>query len=291
MPGTAKVSFARVNRRNPDQLTFDRRPFAVDMQALADSGRLRAGRGTRTYIAGDLQTVDQGAYMIGVLGYQVTEEVRSFAEEGMSWIKGQTTVTEGALRDTTVPFAVDMRSDRRWVAFAPSARIQPSGFAAVFREVLNAAVRELDLWPSDWDVDLVTSPSTIRAWVEAHPRVFKLSRVVRTTNPGVDLSDERARMAALRARTKKEEYTAGYAQDLKVSDNPAFEEAIEGVEQGDVDIRMTARGDGRNVTFSSTKRHDESSVEAFDGDLVRGMELVLTALKGYSAGRSGDPSG
>lgn len=290
MPARVRVAFARINRRNPDQQPLAPRTFREDMEVLGNSGRLRSQRGNRTFIAGDLAIVDDGTYMIGVLGHEVVEEVRAFDEAAGSWVKGATTVAEGALRDTTVPFAVDLRSDRRWVAFAPSSRIQPAGFAIAFQEVLNAAVRQLDLWPTDWEVDLVTSTSTIRAWVAQHPNVFKLSRTVRMTNPGLNLDDERERMQALGARVKEEEYRASRGSTLRVRDNPAFDEAIEGVERGDVDVRLTARGEGTTEDrFNSKKQPDSTYVDDFEGDLVRGMELVLDALRGYTNRRAGGP--
>jgi hypothetical protein len=62
--------------------------------------------------------------MTGVLGFAVVDQIRSFDEETWSWTKGETVALRGAPSATTVPFAVDLRADRRWVAFATSNNIR-----------------------------------------------------------------------------------------------------------------------------------------------------------------------
>jgi hypothetical protein len=292
MAAQTRIQFARINRRNPEQQPLDPRSFREDMEILGQRGSLRSQRGSRIYIAGDLEFVEED-FMIGVLGYAVEEDIRSFAEDGQSWIKGETLHAEGATRETVAPFAVDLRSQRRWVAFAPSGRIQAASFSLSFAEVLNVAVRELDLWPTDWEVDLVTSVSAIRAWIDHHPRVFKLRRKVKMTNPGLSLDEERARMRQLGAFSKVETISAGRNKTLNVTDNETFDEAIEGVERGDVEIQLRARGGSPDTEdrFSSTENPDETLVDAFGSDLVRGRELALTALKTYSDMRASEGIG
>src|SRR6266545_5352803 len=91
-------------------------------------------------------------------------------------------MAEGASRRTTVPFAVDLREDRRWVAFAPSARIQPASFRRGFAAVLNTAVARLQLWPSEWEFDLVLQKRTVEEWIAEHDQVFYFRRKVKLTN-------------------------------------------------------------------------------------------------------------
>jgi hypothetical protein len=262
-------------------------PWVRDPLRRTWSGLLKAARpsrrGDRTWIAADLTIDPTEQYLTGVLGFSVVEQVRQFEDGLFSWIKGETTEAEGALNETTVPFAVDLRDARRWVGFSPSARIRPAGFANGFQAVLNEAVRALELWPTDWEVDLLTSKTTVRAWVNVHPQVFRFVRRIRFSNPGLNLDGDRQQMRQLRADLKEERFRAPRGGTLRIEDNEVFEEMIEGIETGDVWIDLSAREPGRIAKFVSSDQVDESTISDFTGDVQTGMELVLEAVKGYSA--------
>src|SRR6266508_3556064 len=116
-PTMRQVAFGRLNRRVPDQQSFARRPFAEDMRALAESRQTRAEIDEREWLAADLTVDVSGDFMTGILGYAEAELRRDFEDQAFSWIKGRTSMAEGASRRTTVPFAVDLREDRRWGSF------------------------------------------------------------------------------------------------------------------------------------------------------------------------------
>ncbi len=167
------------------------RPFAQDMLDLANSHRTEAIIQNNRWIASDMEVRDRGAGMVGLLGFAVSDQFRSFAEEDYSWLKGSTFGYTGAQEDTVVPFAVDLRDHRRWVAVATSARIQHARFATGLAAVLNQAVMELGLLPTDWEVDTISSPSNLLEWVARHSEIIRLRRVVKFSNPGRDLDRDR----------------------------------------------------------------------------------------------------
>lgn len=269
------------------------RPFAEDMQALAESHRTRytventAGRPDRTWIAADMSIDPSGDFMIGVLGFSIVDQVRAFDEDSWSWTKGETTALHGAPSATTVPFAVDLRNERRWVAFATSTNIRQINFGAGFQFVLNQAVSELGLWPTNWEFDLVLSRGTVRQWINDHPQVFRLVRTLRFSNPGIDLDAERAAMRALGAERLREEYSAPRSGLLETGGDE-FERKLEGVETGDATLRVYAREGRTHVEFRSSDHADYTTVDEFGDDLVRGMELVLEALRRYRSDTAND---
>lgn len=73
MARNRRVVFGRINRRNPNQETFEERAFADDMAALADSHltmytqESTAGRPVRRWIAGDMTVTPGGDFLTGVL--------------------------------------------------------------------------------------------------------------------------------------------------------------------------------------------------------------------------------
>lgn len=283
-----RVVFGRINRRNPNQETFEEREFAEDMIALAESHRTTftakstAGRPGRRWIAGDMVALLDGDFMTGVLGYSEQQQQMTFDDESFSWMKGDVADSDAASEQTIVPFAVDLRDHNRWVAFAPTARLQPSSFRNGFEKVLNSAVADLGLMPTAWEVDLVTSTSLIREWLGRHPRVYKMTRTLKFSNPGKNLDEDRRQMRALAANRKTEEFAAPARRTLDVS-SAEFEAKLEGTEKGDVDVQMEARGElgvGK-VKFNTRDSIDSSSVEDFGVDLQRGVEIVLRALQEY----------
>jgi hypothetical protein len=236
----------------------------------------------RHWIASDLELRNGGDTMVGVLGFAVVGELREFAEDDFSWVKGRTYLYQGAQPDTVVPFAVDLREHRRWVAVATSARIQHAAFAAGLQAVLNAAVEELGLMPADWEVDMVASRSNVLDWIAAHPHVKTFKRIVKFSNPGRSLDDDKADMRALGATVKETEYRAINGRALRLEKNPAFLELLEGMERGDVDVWLAAEQGGVRNRYSSKDRPDETYVSAFD-NLQDGMDRTLEALLVYSS--------
>ncbi|MDS1114243.1 hypothetical protein RD149_10725 [Gordonia westfalica] len=285
-----RVVFGRINRRNPKQETFESRTFAADMVALADSRHTvftqtsTGGRPGRRWIAGDMTPLPDGDFMTGVLGFSEQLQQMSFDDESFSWLKGAVDDADSASDQTLVPFAVDLREGQRWVAFATTARLQPTAFRNGFEKVLNTAVSELGLMPTEWEVDLVTSNTVIREWLQKHPQVYKLTRTLKFTNPGKNLDEDRRQMRALAANRKTEEFAAPARRNLDVNSDE-FLDKLEGTEQGDLDVKMEARGANNvgKVKFNSRKAVDSVEVEDFGYDLARGVEVVLAALREYVA--------
>jgi hypothetical protein len=286
-----KVVFARINRRRGVQDALSMRSFAEDMQTLAASHRTRHyERGTRerparTWFAADMRATPGGEFMMGTLGYSERQQHREFDAQTWSWLKGATQEADAASEQTVVPFAVDIRDDQRWVAFAPAPRLQPGGFRRGLELVLRQAVADAKVLGAEWDVDLVTSRASIEQWLEEHPRVFKLQRTVKFSNPGRDLDDDRTEMRALAARRKFEEFAAPPNRTLDTTSD-TFVAKLDGTETGDLELVMTARGEHgvREVRFNSRERADEDLVEDFV-DLEQGMEVVLAALREYVASK------
>lgn len=277
------VIFAKVNRRAPSTTTFGYRPFREDMITLAAAHNTEARLGDKLWIAADLTLDATGSFMTGVLGYEEEDELRNFENDAYSWKKGETTEATGAATQNLVPFAVDLRDGNRWVAFATSFKIRHAAFVEGFSAALNHAVGELGLFPSEWEVDLVTSKATIEEWLHEHPDVYSFTRVVRFTNPGRDFSEVRQAMRSLAARTAREKYDAASNSSLNLLGNPEFEERIEGVGTGDVQVEMEART-GPDNRFSSRDKPDRGRIDDFEGDLDRGTELVLAELQAYVTG-------
>jgi hypothetical protein len=124
--------------------------------------------------------------MMGVLGFSQPERLTDFDEETFSWIKGERRTEHGASERTMVPFAVDIREEYRWVAFATAYRIRPSGFARGLASTLTTAVTKAGKIPVEWDVDLVADVTEVEEWLERHPDVFHFERVLRLSQPCAD---------------------------------------------------------------------------------------------------------
>jgi hypothetical protein len=284
---TRTVVFGRINRRRDEQTKLGERTFAEDLRALAESRLTRAtiklsNGQDREWIAADLTIDPHNAYLTGVLGYTVVDRKTVFDEDSWSWVKGESAPAKGALPSTMVPFAIDLNSKGRWVAFVTSQSIRYQTFQQGFGAVLNVAVRALALWPSDWEFDLVTSRGTVRAWVRANPRVVKMVRKLQFSNPGLDLDDARRHMRALNATTMREEYQAVRNGALSTNSQD-FEDKLEGVETGDASIELWARpeGGGPTTRFKSATKSDSVLINEFGSDLHLGMELVQRALDHY----------
>jgi hypothetical protein len=283
-----KVIFARINRRRPGQQELEMRTFRDDMTELAASHLTRYVERRahdaldRTWIAADMEIQPDGDFMTGTLGFTTREERRVFEDQAWSWIKAPRDNTEAARPDAVAPFAIDLRENNRWLAFAPAPHLPAKTFIHGFRLVLVHAVAEANLVPADWEVDLVVSKDSITRWLEIHPAVHFLRRTVKFSNPGRDLDEDRAQMRALGARRKTEEFKAANRRILNIQ-SEAFQGKLDGTETGDLEIYLEARGapGTGNAVFKSTRAPDQRAVDTYGQDLIQGIEVVLGALRGY----------
>ena len=124
-----------------------------------------------------------------------------------------------------------------------------------------------------------------REWVADHPGIKTFRRIVKFSNPGRSLDSDKADMRALGATVKEVEYRALGGRDLKLTDNPAFAELLDGMDRGDVDVSMKAVQGNLESTYTSKDRPDNTFIDAFD-TLEDGMEGVLSALRIYSSQQS-----
>jgi hypothetical protein len=290
--GKRRVNFGRINRR--DQATLGDLTFGQEMQAMADLEKMELADGARTWIAADLTIDDAQTYLTGLLGFEDEDQRIHFDRENNSWKKGETETAEGASSKALVPFAVDLDDGARWVAFAQAPRIPPPTFRTGFELTLNAAREHLE-WPTNWEVDLVTSESTVHEWVLDHPDVKMIRLTIKLPNPGRDLSEDIEQMRALAARTKREEFKALYNRELNVL-TPAgdlsepFKDVIRGSDKGQVEIALEARGPTNRSGhwFSSSTYTDRTWIEDYGQDWDLGVALVLAELRRYSQKRSTD---
>ena len=283
-----RVVFGRVNRRN--QGSLDRLSFGQEMNLLAELGRFEAQDGAKQWIVGDIQIDNSGAFLSGIIGFTDPETRLHFDESTDSWIKALSEKVAGASSKSVVPFAIDLRPERRWTANATSSRVHADTFRRGIELALNAA-RSTRGFPTDWEVDLVTSPATFDEWIESHRDIREIKRTIRPPNPGRDLTKDLEDMDALAARRKQEVYTAGYNQNLKVFDDEGHTtEAIKnlafGTDTGQVTIEIEARVQGGTRKFKSKMSADDVYVEDFGNDWQLGIEFVLDALREYSDGRA-----
>jgi len=265
------------------------RSFAEDMAELAETHSTRffeqtRDRPGRTWYAADMTIDPNGDFMTGTLGYSSREQRRTFNERAWSWIKGEPHDVDAASHETVVPFALDLRETKRWAAFAPTNRIRPKTFADGFTRVLNQAVAHAGLIPTEWEVDLVASRAHVNEWLQVHSLVYVLRRTIKFSNPGRHLDDDRQEMRALAARRMSEEFKSSTKGILNIS-SQEFSNKLEGTETGDIEIYMRARGThgAGDAIFRTTNSPDEGLIDDFAGDLMRGMEMVLAALRQYVA--------
>ncbi|MFF1392150.1 hypothetical protein [Rhodococcus erythropolis] len=227
-----------------------------------------------------------GTFLTGVLGYTVRDQFRSFDDSAWSWVKGETLNATGATATTVVPFAVDLSEHGRWVGFATSQSIRQQVFQDGFTAVLNEAVKRLDLWPTDWEFDLVVSRTTVRSWIAENPNVVRMVRKLQRSNPGRDLDADRQHMRALGASSMEETYKAAKGEVLDTA-SADFERKLIGLETGDASLGLWAQPlDGKHeVSFRSDTKSDSSSIDEFGSNLTHGMELVQRVLAEYIASK------
>lgn len=287
--GRRKAAIARVNRRREGQEALGALPFADEMARLAAAKTTAGEYHDRDWFAADMTIDPSGQFLSGILGFEEVEQRTEFDPAEFSWLKGTTTMHEGATTETKVPFAVDLREDRRWVAFGMTRRIGAAAFAAGFEAALNSGVRA-EGWPTDWAVDLVLGKARVEQWLEEHPEVREFTRIVKLSNPGREIDEDRQEMHALAARTKKEIFTAPYARNLDAR-SPVFEEKLEGLETGDLEVILESRGGTTKFFFRSKTHSDEVTVPDFGDDLELGMQYMIEAVRRYSAVKAGEAIG
>ncbi|MBO4239014.1 hypothetical protein [Pseudonocardia alni] len=284
----ATANFARINRRSPDQGTLSDLSFSQEIRILAESHRTeyfdQGSRDQKHWIAADLTLDPSEQYMTGTLGYSEQIAYQTFDQDSWSWVKAESEAARGARENTVVPFAIDIRDNQRWVSFIPRQGLRRAEFIVGLGRVLTTAVADLGLFPQEWDVDLVTSRGQISDWLRANPLVFNLRRTVKFSNPGRDLDSDRQEMRELAANRKTEEFAAPYGKILDIS-SPAFQEKLDGTEEGNLEVQLQARstGGGGGELFNSGESVDQAPVANFGTDLLEGMQIALTALQEYAA--------
>src|SRR5438105_1789295 len=123
MPGLRRVLYAKINRRTPDQQLFDERSFSDDMRRLGEAGQFHAPVGDREWFATDLAIDASRTFMTGILGFMSVAEFMHIDTDSPSWKKAPTTVIEGGDRRSVTVFGIDLREDRRWLAFVATQRL------------------------------------------------------------------------------------------------------------------------------------------------------------------------
>jgi len=112
--------------------------------------------------------------------------------------------------------------------------------------------------------------------------VHRLTRTIKFTNPGRDLDSDRQEMRALGARRKTEDFAASSRGVISINTDE-FRNKLDGIETGEIELRLQSRGTqgAGDAVFNSNDRADTVTVDSFGGDLVRGMDRVLAALRQY----------
>ena len=288
--GERRVVFGRINRRYQD--SFDESSFRNEMQMLAELGRFEAAQSnSKRWIVGNIELHRKATFLTGIIGFADPEIRLHFNETSDSWTKGISELVAGASSQAVVPFAVDLRPDRRWTASVTSSRIRAETFCRGIERAINVARSQLGLNP-DWEVDVVTSRTAVNDWIELHPEIRRIKRIIKLPNPRRDISKDIADMQDLAAQRKEEQYTAGRGQRLRAVDesgrtSDAIQNLTAGVETGQVEIDLEARGPNGSYKFRSVTNADSVRIRDFMNDLEVGIELVLMALDEYSGQRAG----
>lgn len=288
MPRQRRVLYGRINSR--PQQSLGHRDFREEINDLVESRATEQQQDDRVWIASDLQWDATETFVIGLLGFRERRELVNFNRDAWSFLKGEREETDLPATRDLVPFAIDARPERRWVAHATSNRIRQNTFALGLEMALNAAREHLGL-PTDWEVDTVTSKRTLEHWIRQYGQyVTQLYRVVKMPNPVRDVSADQEEMAALAARRKEETYKAG-ASNIRLTEpdgqlTEAAQRKFDGMDLGYVELKVTAAGPGFTETFSTKRSIDDTRIDDFDTDLEVGMSLVLDRLRAYSEERA-----
>lgn len=236
-----------------------------------------------TWTATDLSVTADNNFATGVLAYEVTERLRHLVtdDEGIpSWLKSDPHEDAGATRATTVPFAIDLDSNRRFIAYAPSQRIQAQRFRDYFGKMLDAAAKRAKLLPADWEIVPLQNRPQVMEWLKTHPDVSYFVRTVRLPNPAADsiLSRDLRRMKDMLVREKEERYKPMHGATIRLQDPELVQELFEGLGEGDIEVQLHARnGD----MISSKDAAEHRMVVDWGEDASLGIEIVLEELTEY----------
>ena len=284
-----RVVFGRINRRY--QGSIDPSSYDIEMYMLSELGRFEASQGDKRWIVGNIARDESTFFLSGIIGFTNPEIRLHFDEASDSWIEAFSEEVEGASSQAIVPFAIDLRPDRRWTASVTSPRIRAETFCRGIELAINVARYRLG-FETDWEVDVVTSRATVDRWVELHPEIRMIKRIVKLPNPRRDISQDIRDMQDLAARRKEEQYTAGRNQRLRAVDDAgrasdAIKNLTVGMDTGQVEINMEARGPRGGYKFRSVTNADDIRIPDFMDDWQLGIEVVLDALREYSDQRAG----
>lgn len=221
--------------------------------------------------------------MTGILGFESEETYISFDPDSFSWVKGDRSDVSGATNETMVPFAIDARDDRRYVAFTTTRRIKATTFCEALSAVLTEA-SDAEGWEGlVWEVDLITDTAELDDFLADNPNLTMIQRNVRRPNPkGEYLEEDLQRMDTVSARTLSETY--------RIRQNvPVTAEATElikaGLEEGFTEVKLESTSNGVSVKFDSRKRRKRTVIEDFKGSLKeRGTEFLSKALQTLPGG-------
>lgn len=285
---TRVAFFARINRRHQELFedAVAQRDFAADLFKLVENQSTRAPAKGRMWSAGDLEVDPSGTFVTGILGFEDDQTLVTFDPDAFSWTKGDRSDVVGATDETMVPFAIDARDGRQFVAFTTTRRIKATTFcdalSAVFTEASDA-----EGWQGlVWEVDLITDTTELDAFLVENPFLTMVQRTVKRPNPrGEYLEDDLARMNTLSAQTLSEVYRIRRKTRLS-------EEATElikaGLSEGFTEVRLESNSDGVSVQFDSKKRRKKTVIDDFRGMIKeRGTELLSQALQGLPGGSKG----
>lgn len=286
--GQRRVVFGRVNQRYHGSI--DQLSFHDQMLLVSELGHFEAYQGGKRWIVGNIAIDKTTSFLSGIIGFADLEVRLHVDEVSGSWLKASSQLVDGASSQAVVPFAIDLRPNRRWTASVTSPRIRPETFCRGFELSINRARSRLGLDMS-LEVDVVTSRTTVEEWVEMHPEIRVIRRVVKLPNPRRDIAQDIQDMEDLAASRKEEQYTAGRNQNLRAVDDAgrasnAIRNLTVGLDTGQVEITMEARGPGGGSRFRSVTSPDETRIPDFMDDWQHGIELVLYALRDYSDRRA-----
>jgi hypothetical protein len=240
----------------------------------------------------DLTIDPSETFFSGTIGLSQTQTTLRHAEDQPSWVKAQTHTEVGARGGQVAPFAIDLRDERRWVAFAAAGHA-PSTVAYTLAVAVSRALQDLPVRTPAWDFDLVYSKSSVTEWVREHNDVREFVRIVKRPNPVRNVNDEVAELNAINAGRKAEHFVAARQRNLRLLDldgnlRPEFEGLLEGSESGYVEIRLESRGRKGTAAYRYRQEEyaDHAFIEPFGDDLQGGMAAVVDALREYSDRRA-----
>jgi len=283
---TRVAFFARINRRHQELFegAVAQRDFNADLLQLVENQSTRAEARGLNWSAGDLEVDPSGTFVTGILGFESDETYVSFDSDAFSWVKGDRSDVSGATDETMVPFAIDSRSDRRYVAFTTTRRIKATTFCNALSAVLTEA-SDAEGWEGlVWEVDLLPDTTELEEFLAENPFLTMVQRTVKRPNPsGEYLEDDLERMDTLSARTLSETYRIRPEVPL----TPEATQLIKaGLDEGFTEVKLESNSAGVTVQFDSRKKRKRTIIEGYGGQLKeRGTEYLSRALQSLPGGR------